>query len=400
MTLKLLPGNRLTLLNSGREYFPALLAAIAQAREEIFLETYIYADDAVAQAVSNALQQAALRGVQVRLLVDGFGARHFVDQQMPSLRSAGVNCLVYRREIAPLSLRRRRLRRLHRKIAVIDGRIAFVGGINIVDDENAPIGMAPRYDYAVRMEGPVLAQIHRAARRMWEQVSWASLQRRLRLPSGAPQPCCEPVGSQRACFLQRDNLRHRNDIAHAYLDAIARARQEIILANAYFLPGLRFRHALRAAAQRGVRIVILLQGEGASDHPLLQYATQALYGALLGVGIRIFEYQRSFLHAKVAVIDGEWATVGSSNIDPFSLLLAQEGNVVVRDRRFAQDLKQSLVSAIQLGAKEKRVIDLVQMSWLSRLARWASYGLVSLLLGLSGYGARHWREGEAGKPHS
>jgi cardiolipin synthase len=152
----------------------------------------------------------------------------------------------------------------------------------------------------------------------------------------------------------RDNLRHRRDIERAYLDAIGAAREEIVLANAYFLPGRRFRRALRAAAGRGVRVTILLQG--LVEYRLLHYATQALYGNLLAAGIRIFEYQRSFLHAKVAVIDHHWATVGSSNIDPFSLLLAREANVVVLDRRFAEDLEQSLAAAMRDGARACRPI--------------------------------------------
>jgi hypothetical protein len=165
----------------------------------------------------------------------------------------------------------------------------------------------------------------------------------------------------------RDNLRHRRDIERAYLDAIGAAREEIVLANAYFLPGRRFRRALRVAAGRGVRVTILLQG--LVEYRLLHYATQALYGNLLAAGIRIFEYQRSFLHAKVAVIDRHWATVGSSNIDPFSLLLAREANVVVLDRRFAEELEQSLAAAMRDGARELPADSWQRQPWYSRLLR-------------------------------
>lgn len=393
-----LPGNQLSLLNSGKAYFPALLSALREAEREIYLETYIYAKDTIGEEIARALIRAALRGVAVRVLVDGFGARNFERDFVPRLQEAGVECLIYRQEIAPFKLRRHRLRRLHRKIAVIDGRVAFVGGINIVDDYNTPLGMAPRYDYAVRVEGPVLSQIHRSVRRMWERVSWASFKRRHALPPAERWPCCEVSGTQAARFLQRDNLRHRNDIALAYLEAIEEAREEIILANAYFLPGLRFRHALRAAARRGVKVTVLLQGEGVSDHPLLHYATQALYGSLLGEGMRIFEYQRSFLHAKVAVIDGQWATVGSSNIDPFSLLLAQEGNLFVRDEGFATQLKISLQEAMASGARERRREDEDRFSLPSRLLRWCCYGLVSLMLAVSGYGGKRWQEDSLKRP--
>ena len=381
-------GNRLTLLNSGQAYFPALLAAIALAEREIFLESYIFADDLVGHEIASALCLAARRGVVVNVTVDGFGARNFADDFRPQLAEAGVRTLFYRPEIKRFRFRRHRLRRLHRKLVVIDGRVAFVGGINIVDDDNAPSEMRPRFDYAVRVEGPVLQQMHRAVQRMWEIVTWVNFRRRFRM---APivVPCCEPVGEQRAAFLIRDNIRHRNDILNAYLSAIEAAKEEILIANAYFLPGLRFGRALYAAARRGVRITVLLQGK--TDHPMLRYATQTLYQAGLQAGIRIFEYEKSFMHAKVAVIDGEWATVGSSNIDPFSLLLAKEANLVVRDSRFATELRESIQAAMREGSREVLPQDICRQPWHSRLLRWLSYGLVRLLVGIAGYGNRHWQ---------
>lgn len=386
-----LPGNRLTLLHSGREYFPALLAAIDAAGREIYLESYIFAADAIGEAVADALCRAARRGVQVNVAVDGFGARNFATDFLPRLTEAGVRAMIYRPELGALHFRRHRLRRLHRKLAVVDLRIAFVGGINVIDDDNAPIGLRPRYDYAVRIEGPVVGVVHQAVRRMWEVLAWVSFRRRFRLhPPTAPS--YEALGAQTAAFLIRDNIRHRNDILHAYLDAIDKARQRIVIANAYFLPGVRFGRALYAAARRGVEIVVLLQGK--TDHPLLCYATQALYAAALRAGIRIVEYQHSFLHAKVAVIDGEWATVGSSNIDPFSLLLAKEANLVVFDQGFAGELEASILDAMNKGGREVLAEDLSRMAWHSRGLRWLSYGLVRLLIGIAGYGQKHW-QGEA-----
>jgi cardiolipin synthase A/B len=395
MGTEFFPGNRLTLLNSGREYFPALLAAIAGAQMEIHLESYIFANDLVGHEIATALCLAAQRGVLVNVTVDGFGARNFATDFQPRLAEAGVRTLFYRPEISPFRLRRHRLRRLHRKLVVIDGRIAFVGGINIVDDDNAPADMRPRYDYAVRVEGPVLADIHHAARRMWEIVTWANFKRRFRLTPVA-RPCCAPAGDQRAAFLIRDNIRHRNDILHAYLAAIETAREEILIANAYFLPGLRFGRALYAAARRGVKITILLQGK--TDHPVMRYAAQTLYATGLDAGIRIFEYEKSFLHAKVAVIDGEWATVGSSNIDPFSLLLAKEANLIVRDKVFAGELRASIHDAMHDGSREMRRDEIWQQAWHSRFLRWLSYSTVRLLVGLAGYGDRHWQEEERINP--
>ncbi len=382
---KFIPGNRLTLLNNGAEYFPALIGAIDGAKRDVHLESYLFENDDAGRAVVGAMVRAAQRGVTVRVLVDGFGAREFAGEFQGLLLNAGVQTMIYRPEVAIFRLRRHRLRRLHRKLAVIDGEIAFVGGINVIDDLNHPELMAPRYDYAVRLEGPLLAPIQQAMRRLWELVLWAKLNRRYRFPKSSLR--VPPVrGEQTAAFLVRDNIRHRRDIEEAYLAAIAAADEEIILANAYFLPGRRFRKALQDAVRRKVRVTILLQGR--VEYRLLHYATQALYSRLLNSGVRIFEYQRSFLHAKVAVIDRYWATVGSSNIDPFSLLLAREANVVVLDRKFAGQLHASLQRAMQRGAQELHEERWNRLSWHSRFVRWSSYQLMRLLVGLTGYGGK------------
>ena len=386
MSIAWLPGNALTLLENGAEFFPALTEAIDHARSEIFLETYIFDNDDVGQAVSAALQRAARRNVTVRVLVDGFGGRQFVAELMDALTAAGVHVLIYRREVSNLSLRRRRLRRLHRKLAVVDGRIAFVGGINIVSDFEDPRVSAPRYDYAVRVEGPLLMPIHGTVQRVWELVDWASFRRRLRLLTNEPANAL-PCGNVEAALMIRDNIRHRHDIESIYLQGIAAARRDILVANAYFLPGRRFRQALLDAARRGVRVTLLIQG--LADHPLQQYATRALYGQLLGAGIRIVEYRRSYLHAKVAVMDDQWATVGSSNIDPFSLLLAREANVLVRDHAFASALRARLEEAIRSGGEEIHASRWRRGSPLQRLVNWAAYGLVRLMIGIAGYGKRH-----------
>jgi cardiolipin synthase len=386
MKAEYLDGNAITLLETGSDYFPALIAAIDASLSEFHLETYIFEDDAIGRAVADALCRAARRGVTVRVLVDGFGSPNFAATFRPALEAAGVRVLVYRPEIARFRLRRHRLRRLHRKLAVADGRIAFVGGINIVDDVDAAHPAPPRFDYAVRLEGPLLAPIRASVRQLWTLVAWASFRRRLRFGPSRP-PHTETRGAMRAAFVIRDNLRHRRDIEEAYLEAIERAGEEIVLANAYFLPGLRFRRTLLEAARRGVRVTVLLQGR--VEYVLQHYATQALYGALLAAGVRIFEYHRSFLHAKVAVIDRRWATVGSSNIDPFSLLLAREANVVIDDRGFSTVLQASLDAAMRDGSRELRAEDWQRKPWLHRLASWMAYGLVRLMIGMAGYGGKH-----------
>lgn len=381
-----LAGNRMRLLETGGDYFPALIAAIDAAGAEIHLESYIFADDATGRAVAAALARAARRGVATRVMVDGFGSSGFLASLGRDMIAAGVQVLIYRPEVARLRLRRHRLRRLHRKLAVVDRRIAFVGGINIIDDLDEPDQAAPRFDYAVAIEGPLVEPVHRALRRLWQLVCWANFRRRL--PQAAPPSAARPApGGIEATFIVRDNLRHRRDIEEAYLDAIAAAQREIVLANAYFLPGRRFRHALIAAAARGVRVTVLLQGR--VEYVLQHYATQALYDNLVGAGIHIVEYRKSFLHAKVAVVDGDWATVGSSNIDPFSLLLAREANVLVRDRAFAGRLRDSLEKAIGDGGVEIRADDLRKRPLLARAASWLAYTTVRLAVGIAGQGGQY-----------
>jgi cardiolipin synthase len=379
---KWIEGNAITLLENGQAYFPALEADIDGASREVLLQTYIFAPDATGRRIADALMRAVGRGVTVRVLVDGFGGRAFLRDLLGVLRAAGIEVLIFRRELRLLSIRRHRLRRMHCKVAVIDGRVAFVGGINIVDDFDAEAPGHPRYDYAVRIEGALLEPILGMSRRLWRQVSWASLRRRLHGQGGAGA-IARAAGEVRAAFLARDNLRHRNAIENAYLDAIGRASEEILIANAYFFPGRRFRHALLDAAARGVKVTLLLQG--LADHPIAQYAIRALYPLFLGNSIRIFEYRRSILHAKVAVIDRHWATVGSSNIDPFSLLMAREANVAIDDAGFAVMLAASLEAAIREGAEELRREDWAKLPRMRRALCWLAYQAARFATGMAGY---------------
>lgn len=369
--------HRLTLLRNGEEYFPALIAALDAAQSSVYLETYIFAADATGRQVADALMRAAARRVRVHLLLDGFGSAQLPETWQQALRDAGVRLLWFRRDIAPYALRRRRLRRLHRKLALVDECVAFIGGINIVDDVAEAMD-APRLDYAVRVEGPVVARVKLTMRQLWSLVSWASFRtRRLRSRPG------EPAASQPVRLVLRDNLRHRRDIERAYLNAIDGAKQELIIANAYFLPGRRFRRALRDAVQRGVRVVLLLQGR--VEYRLQHYATQALYDELLRDGVEIHEYTASFLHAKVAVADARWATVGSSNIDPFSLWLAREANLEVESPEFASALRNDLLAQMQGGAHRVDAVAWQRQGWLWHWLSMASYALVRLLAGVAGY---------------
>jgi cardiolipin synthase len=384
----LVPVNQVTLLQNGAAYFPALEAAFDRASHEIYLETYIYQNDATGQRVAAALKRAVLRGVKVFLLIDGYGSKDLPRSMLDQLRADGVNTLIYRPQISPWTFRRKRLRRMHRKIVVVDRDIAFVGGLNIIDDTETTGDILPRFDYAVAIEGPLVDVIHLSARRLWSMVAWSFFRkgtvRNRKLPAST-----FVGGKMSAAFLVRDNFRHRRDIEAAYLRAIEQAKSEILLANAYFLPGREFRHALIHAARRGVRVVLLLQGK--FDHRLQHYASQALYGNFLAADIEIYEYHQSFLHAKVAVIDGHWATVGSSNIDPFSLLLSREANVVVDDEAFAATLAQSLKKTVKTDGRRILTDNWKEQPAGLRFISWLSYGFLRLMMGISGYARKNDR---------
>ena len=384
--MELVDGNRLQLLRTGAEFFPALEAAIAAARHEVYLESYIFADDAAGRRVARALAEAAGQGVRTHVIVDGITVKRYMGGLQEQLLAADVSLAIYRPDISPWDFSARRLRRLHRKIAVIDARVAFIGGINVIDDMHTPGHTPPRYDYAVRIEGPLVASIRAETDRLWRLVALSNFQQWW---EAAPLPPADtaPGGYQRAAFVVRDNFRHRSDIEDAYLAAIERANEEIILASAYFFPGARFRRALVAAAGRGVRVILLLQAR--VEYVLLHFASRALYGQLLDAGVQIFEYTKSFLHAKVAVVDGRWATVGSSNIDALSLLLMREANVVVEDRRFALELRESLLERVLDGARPVARARWRRQPLHQRVRIWIAYGIARFFIGWFGYGGKH-----------
>lgn len=373
-TLATLPrysgANEVRLLRGGDALFPAQNEAIAHATHEVWLATYIFHHDAAGEALVAALRAAAARGVRVRVVVDGFGSMGSMDWLQQSLAGSSVALAVFR----PIDrwwrwLQPGQLRRLHQKLCVVDGQQAFVGGINVIDDRldvrHGPTDR-PRLDYAVALRGPVVLEVEQAARAVWTRA-WLGhdfgdemlalmrsayplarakrLLRRLRMPRGRHlRGGGEGLSPMVTAFVLRDNLRQRRTIERAYIEAIRAATERVDLITPYFYPGQRFRRALRDAARRGVRVRLLLQGK--VDYRIAAMAARALYAELLGHGVEIYEYLPAFLHAKVCVVDERWATVGSSNIDPLSLLLNLEANVAVRDTAFAGALAQEFDQAV------------------------------------------------------
>lgn len=368
-------GNRLALLEGGDELFPRMRSAIDAARHEVWLASYIFEVDRATQPLVQALCEAAQRGVRVHVVVDGFGVLARLQELRAALLPAGVKLEVFR----PLDrwyawLQPGQLRRLHQKLCVCDTLVAFVGGINLIDDRhdlNHGWSDSPRLDYAVELEGPLVSAVYTAVRAVWVRAqlgrNWRDeLAKELRSLTHGPAPVgrrldralerlrrlrtvrTNPPGTEdtqpvRAALVVRDNLRQRRAIERSYVQAIRGAQQRIDLAVPYFYPGRSFNRALRQAARRGVQVRLLLQGK--VDYRIAGLAARVLYDELRADGVRIFEYTPAFLHAKVAVVDGLWATVGSSNIDPLSLLLNLEANVVVRDAGFAFALSERFEAA-------------------------------------------------------
>ncbi|PTU73681.1 cardiolipin synthase ClsB [Pseudomonas mangrovi] len=338
-------GNRVHLLENGEAFYPRVNETIAAAQREVLLETFILAEDKVGQQLRASLIDAARRGVAVTLNIDGFGSADLSAEFVAGLTEAGVHIQIFDPGQRLMGQRLNVFRRLHRKLIVIDGEIAFVGGINFSADHLADFGPQAKQDYAIEVEGPIVADIHRFVIAHLAQP----LQRRRWWQRRYPQPVYPEQGPRRGdarmLFVSRDNHEHRNDIEEQYLEAIRSAHSRVVIANAYFFPGYRVLREIRNAARRGVQVTLILQGQ--PDMPIAKFGARMLYNYLLRDGVHIHEYCARPLHGKVALIDQEWSTVGSSNLDPLSLSLNLEANLVIRDRAFNQVLHQALDVLIQ-----------------------------------------------------
>lgn len=330
-------GNRIQLLENGENYYPAVYEAIAQAKQKVILETFIWFEDEVGRELHGVLLKAAQRGIDIEVLLDGYGSPDLSEAFVNALTSAGVVFRYYDSRPRLLGMRTNLFRRMHRKIVVIDNCVAFVGGINYSAEHVTSYGSEAKQDYAVRVEGPVVEDIlqfelenlpdNAQAKRWW--------QRRRHRAEDNRNP-----GEAQALFVWRDNDDHRADIERHYLKMLANAKREVIIANAYFFPGYRLLHAMKNAARRGVRVKLIVQGK--PDMPIVKVGAQLLYNYLLKGGVQVYEYHRRPLHGKVALMDDHWATVGSSNLDPLSLSLNLEANLIIHDREFNQTLRENL----------------------------------------------------------
>jgi len=371
-------GNQLSLLHRGEQFFPALIDACESALVEIYLETYIFSLDATGLRVKTALLNAARRGVAVQLIVDWLGTGDdTIEQLRVELEPAGVRVVVFNPWF------KRGIVRMHRKIAVIDQRIAFLGGLNINDDLIADDGSAAplpaaRWDFAVSVSGPLVQAIHAEVLAQWERLEPRPLITRLQSIRAyvSNRQTWRAVEVAEAAFVVRDNLRNRQAIQRALLQALGRARSSALLVTPYFAPGRKLRKAMIHAAQRGVEVVLLI---GVGQFVMQDAVAQSFYPRLVRAGVTIVEYRHTQLHGKLAVIDGEWATVGSSNFDGLSLFVNHEANIVVRDSAFAKSLQQMIREAVVEGVVITAA-DVAQLSLPRRVWNRFAYGLYRLVL--------------------
>ena len=340
-------NNRLSLLHRGEEFFPALILAIDSAHSEIHLETYIFSLDATGHHVKAALLRAAARGVNVHVLVDWLGTGEMATLELrKDLEAAGIRFACFNPWF------RRGLARLHRKIVVIDRRLAFLGGLNINDDlvsddnDHVPLP-APRWDFAISISGPLVDSLHVEVAALWARQQPQGLRRRLQNFRQQYATRLKPLQEvAQAALVVRDNLRNRHAIQRAFLQALGHAHHEAWLVTPYFAPGRKLRKALMHAAERGVSVTLLI---GVGQFRLQDAVAQSFYPRLLNAGIQIIEYRKTQLHAKVAVIDALWSTVGSSNFDGLSLFVNHEANIIVRDEEFARILHDAIIQGVHEG---------------------------------------------------
>lgn len=364
---KWIQGNDIRLLENGEEFFPAVFEAIKGSQKEVVLETFILFEDKVGLRLHAALLEAAGRGVQVDVTIDGFGSPDLSGTFLGQLCQAGVRIHVFDPAPPFMGWRTNYLRRMHRKIVVVDAVTAFVGGINYSADHLADFGPEAKQDYSVEIRGPLVAEIHRfthaalaeGQRHEKNRLWWRSRKQLRTTAQELPR-----AGTAAAMFVVRDNRRHLDDIERHYRVAIRSAKKRVVIANAYFFPGYRLVKEMRRAARRGVDVRLILQGM--PDMPIVKTAASMLYQYLMKAGVRIYEYRDRPLHGKVALADDEWATVGSSNLDPLSLALNLEANVIIRDRAFNSELSQRLDKLMRESCNE------IQRESLRPATRWQS----------------------------
>jgi cardiolipin synthase len=336
-------GNAIDVLLNGDAIFPAKLAAIRAARTSINYAEYFYADGPIAAEIAQALAERCRAGVTANILLDGFGTLSMPSEHLALLKSSGCRPVTFR-PLDRFSLRRHNNRN-HRRILVVDGRVGITGGSGVSAKWTGDGRTDGHWrDTDVQIEGPVVRALQSAFVENWREATGEVLGGDAYFPDPLP-----PRGDSRAQVIRSSPAIGSYAMYTMYLLAISSARREILLTNPYFLPDDRMEKALLGAARRGVRVVALTPGK--IDHNIVRSASRRGFGRLLAGGIEIFEYRAALLHAKTMVVDGTWATIGSTNFDNRSLAVNDELNLVVYDAPLAAQLVRSFTSDLGHAAR-------------------------------------------------
>lgn len=369
--------DQLRLMEYGSEYFPALELAITRAKQTVFLEVYIFANDDIGKRIAHALSEAAKRGVDVRVIVDWVGSGRLPFEGR--WNEAGVQFHYYNPKwFGPFGFSR-----THRKIAIIDRMKAYVGGINICDDWQDISGEKlnnPRWDFAAEVKDELAIEIENTFLWQWQRTKQKTLTAHgmkeriiaFEIPwkNFLSKPSLPKFGLSVGVFVARDNIHHRRSIEKAYLKAIGQSNHEIFLVNPYFLPGRRLRTALTSASKRGVKVKLII---GCGQFKWLDAAVTALYGALLKAGVSIYEYTADQMHAKLLVADRQWFTLGSSNCDPLSFLVNHEANIMITDQHQAAWIVDKIQDMILLRCRVVEIESYMKRPLWKKAFQWMMY---------------------------
>ena len=355
--------DHIQLLHSGEAYFDRLKKVIENAQKEIHLQTYIFENDETGNSVATCLKKAAQRKVKIYVLLDAYGSAALPDSFVQDLIQHGI--LI--RFFSPLfSLNNFYLgRRMHHKIVVADGKTALIGGINIADKYHGTPELEPWLDYAVQLDCPAAGDLQKLCSDYFFKKG----------SSKKIKPVFHSAGSGTLIgIIQNDWLKRKTEVCDAYTNAILQAKKEIVLLGSYFLPGRRMSKALKKASKRGIKITVILAG--VSDVPLVHRATEHLYSTFIGQGIEVYEWNKSVLHGKAAVVDNQWATIGSFNLNSLSCYGSIEMNVGIYSTDFAEALRSDFNKVILECRKVTKINLKKRASILNRLEDWFSYQMI------------------------
>ncbi len=334
---RLISGHSASLLNDGDSFYPRLFDCIQEAKSEILIETFILEEDDIGLAFKDHLVSALDRGVKVIMTIDSWGSHYLATRYIESLVEAGAEVLIFDPQPYWLKGRPKVVNRLHRKLAVFDQKLAFLGGINICDEHITAGNPGGKRDYMVEVEGPVVQEIRQLC------LSTAGITKDLNENRKDDSPA--EKGEIDVALVTRDNWRHRTDIEKAYIERIRAAKKRVLIANAYIFPSYRMLRALTDAAKRGVDVKVVTQGK--PDLPFFLTVTHSIYRKLVLDGVDLYEYMERPFHGKIAVFDDDWCTVGSSNLDPWSLGSNLEANVFFCDERLSHEVFQNISYLIE-----------------------------------------------------